>query len=70
MSNARQAIRSAVDAGATEYAPYELRAAQQLMEEAEAKLQSGAYGDARRLALDARTAAIRARESAKTKSLD
>ncbi len=62
MSDARQAIRSAVEAGARDHAPNRLEYARQLLDHAETSLQSGSYFDARRYALDARDEAIRARE--------
>jgi hypothetical protein len=68
MSDARQAIRFARQAGAEQYAPYELATAQQLLDAAEARLDKRAYGDARRLAEDARNAAIRARSAATRRS--
>lgn len=64
MSDARIAIRSAEEAGATAHAATQLGQARQLLDQAEAKLAIGAYDDARRFALDARDNAIRARERA------
>jgi hypothetical protein len=64
MSDARQAINSAEEAGAARYSPQQLQEARQLLERAQLKLRTGAYGEARRLALDARDEAIRAREKA------
>ena len=62
MSDARQAIRSAEVAGAPRHAPSDLASAQDLMDQAAALLEAGDYAAARRLALDARRVAIRARE--------
>lgn len=64
MSDARQAIRSAEAAGAIQHSPDMLQAAQRLLREAQARLETGAYDDARRYALDARDEAIKAREKA------
>lgn len=64
MSDARQAIRSAEAVGAARRSPDVLSAAQRLLREAQTHLEVGAYGDARRSALDARDAAIKAREQA------
>lgn len=64
MSDARQAINSAEEAGAARYSPQQLDEARQLLDRAQLKLKIGAYGEARRLALDARDEAIRAREKA------
>lgn len=64
MSDARQAIRSAEAVGAAQRSPDALSAAQRLLREAQTHLEVGAYGDARRSALDARDAAIKAREQA------
>lgn len=60
MSNARQAIKAARDAGAERVAPQKLTEAQSLLEQAEASLQKGAYGDARRSAIAARSRATEA----------
>jgi hypothetical protein len=68
MSDARQAIRAAVDAGAVQFAPYELQTARQLLEEAEERLDEHAYQDAERLARNARDAAKRARNSARARA--
>lgn len=64
MSDARQAIRSAEEVDAARHSPQPLYKARQLLEQAETQLGIGAYGEARRLALDARDQAIRARERA------
>lgn len=54
MSNARQAIKAARDAGADRVAPERLSEAQALLERAESHLQRRAFRDARRDALAAR----------------
>ena len=54
MSNARQAIKAARDAGADRLAPQKLSEAQALLERAETSLQSRSYRDARRNAVAAR----------------
>lgn len=64
MSDARQAIHSAEAVGATQQSRDTLRMAQRLLQEAQTRLEAGAYDDARRYALDARKAAIQAREQA------
>jgi hypothetical protein len=62
MSDARQAIRAAESVGPTAGGTADLLAAKGLMESAEQALAEGRYGDARKLAADARALAIRARE--------
>ena len=64
MSDARQAIYSAEASGAAQRSPDALLEAQRLLGEAQGRLEAGAYGEARRYALDARDAAIKAREQA------
>ena len=64
MSDARQSIRSAEDVGATQHSPDAMRVAWDLLREAQAHLEAGAYDDARQLALDARESAIRAHQRA------
>ena len=54
MSDARQAIHAAEEAGAAEYAPEALREAKRLLTSAERKLQREAYASARMDARDAR----------------
>lgn len=54
MSNARQAINAARDAGAEHVAPQEFSEARSLLEQAETSLQKGAYGAARRSAVAAK----------------
>ncbi len=62
MSNARQAIEAAVASGAEVHAPSELAEARALLDEASAALGEGDYPAARRYALEAKAAAIRARQ--------
>ena len=64
MSDARQAIRSAEEVNAAQHSPQQLQQARDLLGRAQAKLRIGVYGEARRLALDARDLAIQAREKA------
>lgn len=64
MSDARQAIRSAEEAGASRYSPQPLNMARQWLQQAQSQLEAGQYADARRAALHAREAAILAREQA------
>lgn len=54
MSNARQAIKAARDAGAARFEPRQMSAAQTLLEQAETSLQKGDWRDARRNAVEAR----------------
>jgi len=60
MSNARQAIRAARDAGAEQRAPEKLTEAETLLDRAENNLQKRAYRDARRDAIAARDRAAEA----------
>lgn len=64
MSDARQAIYSAEASGAAQRSAAALHSAQQLLQEAQHHLETGAYTAARRAALDARAQAIQAREQA------
>jgi hypothetical protein len=64
MSDARQALRSAEEAGAVRYSPDRYNAAQRSLQTAQMWLDRGAYTNARRHALDARDQAIQAREDA------
>lgn len=64
MSDARQAIMAAREADAERYAPEALHGAEQLMDEATRKLESGAYEQARQAALTARVKAMKARDTA------
>lgn len=65
MSNARQAIKAARDAGADQVAPQEMSEAQSLLEQAEANLQKGAWRDARRNAIQAKSKATEAMVAAR-----
>lgn len=58
MSDARQAIMAAKEAGAEQHAAEELLAAQASLQNAEQSLNSRNYGAARREALDAKSKAI------------
>jgi hypothetical protein len=60
MSNARQAIRAARDAGAEKTAPQQLNEAEALLIRAEDSLERRAYGEARRNAKAARDKAAEA----------
>ncbi len=60
MSDARQAIEAAEDAGALEHAPMQLRFARDLISSAETKLEKRAYNGARRDARLAREKAVEA----------
>lgn len=64
MSDARQAIRAAEEAGASEAPSYPLQQARQLLEQAQSELEAGAYLSARRLAQAARDQATLARQVA------
>jgi hypothetical protein len=60
MSDARQAIKAARDAGAEQVAPQKLNEAKSLLEQAEVNLQKGDYRNARRNAVEARGRATEA----------
>jgi len=60
MSNARQAIKAARDAGAEQVAPKELNEAQKALERAEVNLQKRDYRNARRNAVEAKGRATEA----------
>jgi len=64
MSDARQAINSARNADAADYAPRSLGSAERLLDDAEVSLKQGQYDMARDEALEARQAAMKAREVA------
>jgi len=64
MSDARQAIQAARDAGADKHAPDMLGSAEGLMSRAEQAIESGKYEDARTDALEAKKAAVSARNIA------
>lgn len=67
MSNARQAIKAARDAGASSTAPQKLNEAQTLLDQAEDSLQRRAYRDARRDAIAARGKAAEALDTAQAR---
>ena len=58
MSDARQAIAAAKEAGAAQSAAEELRAAEAFLDSAQRKLSERAYGQARRDALQAKSKAL------------
>lgn len=64
MSNARQTIAAAQEAQASVFAPDQLQAAEQLMQQATAALESGDYARAREYAVAAQQQAIKARQLA------
>ncbi|HEY5808282.1 MAG TPA: DUF4398 domain-containing protein [Povalibacter sp.] len=66
MSNARQAIKAARDAGAEQVAPQKLSEAQSLLEQAETSLQRGDYRNARRSAVEAKGRATEALSAVQT----
>ncbi len=66
MSDARQAIAVAREAGAEERAPEELFEAERFLESAEQKLSDEQYAEARRDALQAKSKALVARERSET----
>ena len=68
MSNARQTIQAAVEAGAEIHAPDELANARELLEEASRELEIGNYPLARDYALQAKQRAIQARQTALLKT--
>lgn len=70
MSNARQAIKAARDAGADKIVPSTLSEAQTLLERAETNLQRRAYRDARRDAIAARSKATEALDAAQLSGRD
>ena len=63
MSDARQAIHAAVDAGADRLAPEDLAAARRYLDAAERKLESRSFASARSDALLAKTKAVAALEA-------
>ena len=65
MSDARQAIQAAEEAGAAELAPAALQEAKRLLTSAERKLQREAYASARQDAREARRRAAEALEAAR-----
>ena len=62
MSDARQAISAAVDAGADELAPVEIGAARRYLDQAEEQLKTRSFNSARSDALRAKEKAIEALE--------
>jgi hypothetical protein len=68
MSNARQAIQAARDAGADKTAPQTLNEAQALLDRAQDNLQRRAYRDARRDAIAARGKAVEALDAVQSPS--
>jgi hypothetical protein len=64
MSDARQAVRAAEQAGAEQKAPGQFAAAQALLKEAEGNINRGEYREAREHATRARMKAIEARQAA------
>lgn len=66
MSDARQAIRAAREAGAVIYSLEKFNEASELLEKAESKLEVGSYFEAKRHAVEARKKAIRALEKTNT----
>ena len=70
MSDARQAIAVAREAGAEAHAAAELLAAEQFLHSAEQKLSAQAYADARRDALQAKSKALSARKLSETTQHD
>jgi Domain of unknown function (DUF4398) len=66
MSNARQAIKAAREAGAEAQAPQTLSEAQALLDRAQDNLQRRAYRDARRDAIAARGKAAEALDAAQS----
>jgi hypothetical protein len=71
MSDARQAIAVAREAGAAEYAALHLQAAEEYLENAKRALNEGEYGEARRNAKHAKVKALDAlRETESSTSKD
>jgi uncharacterized membrane protein YccC len=68
MSNARQTIQAAVEAGAKIHAPDELAEARALLEDASRELEVQNYALARDYALQAKQRALQARQTALLKS--
>ncbi len=64
MSNARQTIQAARDAGAEIHAADSLKQAEQLLQQASQQLDDGDYISARSLAMKAKQQAMQARQSA------
>lgn len=68
MSNARQTIQAARDAGADLHAPELLAIAEKLLDKAARKLQVGEYDVARNFAVEAQQQAMLARQKALNKN--
>ena len=68
MSNARQTIQAAVEAGAEIHAPDELANARELLDDASRELEMGNYPLARDYALQAKQQAMQARQTALLKT--
>ena len=66
MSDARQAIYAAKEASADKPTPEALNEAEQLLQQATKNLEDGHYDEARELALNAKQAAMQARDDALT----
>ena len=64
MSNARQAIAAAEEAGAAQHAPDDLEDARRLLTQAEKRLHGKQFREARRAAVAAKTKAFAALEAA------
>lgn len=64
MSDARQALQAAREAGADERSPYLFAEAQDLLEKAQRQLEVGEYREARSNAVTAKRRALDAREDA------
>lgn len=64
MSDARQAVQAALEAGASQRAPQQMQAAQTALQTAETQLKRSEYRRAKRSALEARAKAIEARQTA------
>lgn len=70
MSDARQAIRAAIDADARLHAPSSLSEAERLMDKATHDIKKEAYREARQNALAAKVQAVRARDESLGRSQD
>lgn len=62
MSDARQAIQAAMEAGASRYSTTQMAEAKSLLQQAETALDQGAYKEARSKAISAKKKAIEARK--------
>jgi len=68
MSNARQALNAAREANAEQYAKIQYKKARELLEEARSNLENGDYYTAKYLALEAKEAAIKARQDSQNQA--